>query len=94
MKNIVKPVSADIKVETVIVTIDPIHTRDGNEITELSVRGGKVISAAGKNFPHMGSGFFEENFTRDTLRGIKRVGRREWERVRRLRSFLNLISSI
>jgi hypothetical protein len=88
MKNIVKPVSFAVEVERILVTIEPILTRDGIEITELSVRGGRVGSVARKDFAHMGPSFIKEHFTRDTVREINRVGKSEWKRV------LDLIDSL
>jgi hypothetical protein len=84
----VKPISSRVGVNDVYVTIEPIKTREGRGIIGLYVSDGRVIAAYGST-GQMGSSFFEENFSRETIRQIKRIGKQEWARVMGIMESIN-----
>jgi hypothetical protein len=76
-------------VDSIVVKIDPIYTREGKAINALSVDETGVHSAGGPVFTHMGRSFFKEEFPRGTTTEIDRVGKKEWNRVMGIMNSIN-----
>jgi hypothetical protein len=87
-KEKIIPFTAIVCVNRIAVKIKPIKTLHDKLVDTLYLEEGQVHVATGPQIFHMGCGFFEDEFKKELLHEIKRIGKQEWKRV------INILNSV